>query len=139
MSIKLLTNLSGTDRVKINLARWRDGAPQVMFEETDAQADIIVNDAKMLCRAMAYDTGSLMKSISKEKIARPAGNVFSISVTAGGRITNPKTGRLVDYAIYVHEGTSRQPGKPFLRMAYEWNRERLVKDVGSGLWRRMSQ
>lgn len=56
------------------------------------------------------DTGSLRKSIRVQN-RRFSGGFHSIGVSAGGYVTNPKTGRKVDYALYV------EADYPFLRPA----------------------
>jgi len=56
------------------------------------------------------DTGSLRDSIRVER-GGEGKNWRQIKLRAGGYITNPKTGRLVDYAIFVEEK------HPFLRPA----------------------
>jgi len=45
--------------------------------------------------------------------------IEKIGVSAGGYITNPKTGNIVDYAGHVEHGTSMSPAQPFLRPAFE--------------------
>ena len=95
--------------------------------------------AKTLCREMgAYDTGTLHDSI-RILYRIPAGGYFEVSigfgvtrkdinidrvlVAGGGNYINPKTGRIVDYGLIVHDGgpTSRGTGyihgRPFLTMA----------------------
>ena len=66
-------------------------------------------DGKMLVEAYdAVDTGALMNSIST-------------TITGDGRhgTMSAEIGPTVEYGIYVHEGTSRMPGRPFLTDAYE--------------------
>jgi len=82
----------------------------------------IKEDAKGRC---PVDTGSLQKSIRIQTSASPAGNIISIGVSAGGYITNPKTGKKVNYAAHVEYGTSRQTPQPFLRPAYLKNEQKL--------------
>jgi len=48
------------------------------------------------------DTGSLRDSIRIEEVpTRDSDFARSIRVRAGGYVTNPRTGKLVDYAVYV--------------------------------------
>ena len=72
-----------------------------------------------------YVGGSLRKSIRLKTKARPAGNIMSIGVSAGGYVTNPNTGKKVNYAGHVEYGTSRQTPQPFLRPAYLNNQQKL--------------
>ncbi|HEY0889369.1 MAG TPA: hypothetical protein VGE38_07150 [Nocardioides sp.] len=66
-------------------------------------------DAKMLIEAYdAVDTGDMMNSVSS-------------TITGDGR-TGTMTGEVgptVDYGLYVHEGTSVMPGRPFLGDAWD--------------------
>lgn len=62
-----------------------------------AQAHLITGLAQVLA---PVDTGSLRDSIRVERGG--AGLHWrQVSVRAGGYVTNPKTGRKVDYAVYV--------------------------------------
>jgi len=97
--------------------------------------------AKQLCREMgAYDTGTLHDSI-RILYQAPAGGFFEVFiaitpsrrditidrgiVAGGGMFINPKTGRIVDYALIVHDGgpTSRGTGyisgRPFMTLAVD--------------------
>lgn len=82
----------------------------------------IKEDAKNRC---PVDTGALRQSIRLQTRAKTAGNIHSIGVSAGGYITNPKTGKKVNYAGHVEYGTSRQIPQPFLRPAYINNQQKL--------------
>ena len=86
----------------------------------------VKEDAKALC---PVDTGSLRASIRREAVARPAGTVWEVGVRAGGYITNPKTKRKVDYAVYVEKGTSKRRATPFLRPAVLNNRALIEEAV----------
>lgn len=65
------------------------------------------------------DTGSLMKSIRLQS-RKFSGGYHSIGVSAGGYVTNPKTGRKVDYGLYV------EADYPFLRPAVMAHATELV-------------
>ena len=100
-------------RLRAALAQIMAGLPINVAKALNTVAVKIRDDAKANC---PVDTGALMKSISRETVRRE-GHVYRVAVTAGGRVVNPKTGRLVDYAAIVHEGTSRMPGRPFMLQA----------------------
>jgi hypothetical protein len=70
----------------------------------------VVSYAKSICSVM---TGALRDSI---RVERPAPHTAKL-MAGGVGFTNPLTGKPVDYARYVHEGTSRMPSRPFLTMA----------------------
>jgi len=82
------------------------------------------------------DTAALQKSIAKETILE-RGKVKSIRVRAGGRVRNPKTGQLVNYASYVEFGTSKMAAQPFLRPAYVEHRGEIIKAIMRGMMARM--
>lgn len=66
-------------------------------------------DAKMLIEAYdAVDTGDMMNSVST-------------SITGDGRTgtMTAEVGPTVDYGLFVHEGTSVMPGRPFLGDAWD--------------------
>ena len=80
----------------------------------DAAWEVIIQKitlAKGLAQVnVLVDTGSLRDSIRVER-GGEGQNWRQISLRAGGYVTNPKTGRLVDYAVFVEER------HPFLRPA----------------------
>lgn len=116
----------GATRLIARLARLEKSLNVAAVKNIKRVAGDIRDDAKAIC---PVDTGSLRRSIRVGSYARPARHVFSIRVTAGGHITNPKTKRKVDYASYVEYGTSRQPGQPFLRPAIIKHRKNLAKAI----------
>lgn len=123
----------GEQRLRANLVTFTEGVDPVTTRELEAVADKIRDHAKAIA---AIDTGAMMKSVAKEKIV-VKGLVKSIRVRAGGRVVNPKTGRLVDYASYVEFGTSRNRPQPFLRPAYVKHRTDVIKAIMGGMIARM--
>lgn len=77
----------------------------------------ILLSARIFC---PVKTGALRDSIRLEK----RGEHLVALVAGGAAFINPETGREVDYAVYVHEGTSRMLARPFLTQAIQ--REKLV-------------
>ncbi len=78
--------------------------------EAALELDGVVATARALC---PVETGALSGSIRVEMTG-----ALEASLVAGGvGYTNPKTGRAVDYALAVHDGTSRVPARPFLAQA----------------------
>jgi hypothetical protein len=66
-------------------------------------------DARMLIEAYdAVDTGDLMNSVTN-------------TITGDGRMgtLTGEIGPTVDYGLYVHEGTSVMPGRPYLSDAFD--------------------
>ena len=116
----------GGNRLISRLVRLKEALDPAAVKSIRRVADEIRDTAKSLS---PVDTGSLKKSIRKGSYARPAKHVFSIRVTAGGHITNPKTKRKVDYASYVEFGTSRTKAQPFLGPAVKKHSRKLAKTI----------
>jgi len=79
-------------------------------------ADMCLQLPRILAFARAFcpvRTGALRDSI---RVERPSSLSAKLVAGGGGHI-NPLTGREVDYARHVHDGTSRMPGRPFLLQA----------------------
>lgn len=78
--------------------------------------------AKAFC---PVETGTLMGTI--RWVLRGA---YEAALIAGGlQYINPKTGRPVDYARYVHEGTSKMAPRPFLLQAIIQQRLRYAREM----------
>jgi hypothetical protein len=94
--------------IKEKLAVLPEKMADAAFEILMNQAHLIVALAQVYC---PVDTGSLRDSIRVERGG--AGLRWrEVRVRAGGYVTNPKTGRKVDYAWYVENYT-----QPFLSPA----------------------
>jgi HK97 gp10 family phage protein len=92
--------------------------PEKMLEYAEEvllkQAQLMRDLAKIYC---PVDTGSLRDSIRVER----GGSGLrwrEVRVRAGGYVTNPNTGRKVDYAYYQEYGTRYMVAKMFMQMAY---------------------
>jgi len=86
------------------------------------QMPSMVAAAKAFC---PVNTGALMTSIRAEaKVALSAA-----LVAGGGGFINPRTGRPVDYARHVHDGTSHMPARPFLLQAVLSERLRFIREM----------
>ena len=98
--------------------------PQRISEATSLtlQQPWLEDSAKNFC---PVDTGAIMGSIRTEQRGPHA-----IALVAGGAgYFNPRTGRLVDYARHVHDGTSRIPARPFLLQAVIMERLRYLREI----------
>ena len=112
----------GEDKLIARLLQLEAGIESRALTGVRRITEKIRDDAKDYVRINAWDTGSLHNSIRVQTSARPAGNIISLGVSAGGYVTNPKTGRKVDYAIYVHDGTRRMRSRPFFEHSINLNR-----------------
>lgn len=95
--------------LKQDLARLPKEMLDAAFEQLDQQAELMKGLAQVFVRV---DTGSLRDSIRKER-GGEGERWRRVRVRAGGYVTNPKSGRLVDYAVWVEQNY------PFMRPAYE--------------------
>lgn len=118
--------VQGAQKLRSALVSLREGLNPETAKAIKKVAREIRDDAKRLC---PVDTGSLQRSIRLQTHARPAQSIHKIGVSAGGYVTNPRTGRKVDYAAYVEFGTSRNPPQPFMRPAAEKNKPKLVREL----------
>ena len=80
------------------------------YEVLKQQADLMVGLAQVYVRV---DTGSLRDSIRVERVAPEHHLHRKVRVRAGGYITNPKTGQLVNYAAIV------EAKYPYMRPAWD--------------------
>lgn len=86
------------------------------FEVLMQQAQLMRGLAQIY---VLVDTGSLRDSIRVER-GGEGEHWRQVSVRAGGYVTNPKTGRLVDYAVFV------EAKQPFMQPAYEQVRLTII-------------
>lgn len=90
----------------------------------------VYETTKRLCIEMGvFDTGALYESIRLIWQYEPTGGLFEVAASSagvdmvamikigGGTHINPKTGRIVDYAQAVHDGTRYMSPRPFLTLA----------------------
>ncbi len=106
--------ITGMENVKRNfnaLVKGMDPAAARVLKEV---AKEVKKEAKEL---VPVDTGALRASIRVIVTAATAGHITRVGVRAGGFEVNPKTGNLVNYAVYVEFGTSRQTPQPYLILA----------------------
>jgi len=121
--LEFKVEIDGLNRLAARLAGAAGVLDSKMAEGLKEVASCVVRDARSL---VPVDTGSLQRSIRMHSYVME-GHVQEVVVTAGGYVTNPKTGRKVDYAAYVEYGTSRVKPKPFLNPALERNRWLLLE------------
>jgi len=94
------------------LAELPDKMMQAGLEAIDEGADFMRDMARIL---VLKDTRSLEKSIRKQRKAN------TVIVRAGGYITNPKTGKLVNYAHW------QEMMSPYMRPAFQMVRK-FIRD-----------
>ena len=121
--MEIEVELLGADRLIARLGRASHSIDPRTVEGLIHVADNIAQDARATVRV---DTGSLQRSIrTQHHVSR--GHIHSVAVTAGGYVTNPKTGRIVDYAHHLEYGTSKTSAYPFMRISLERNRPLLME------------
>lgn len=106
MSIKI--DLADT-YVKEKLADLPEKMLEFAFEVLLQQAELMKGLAQVY---VLVDTGSLRDSIRIERGGESL-HWRQVRVRAGGYITNPKTGKLVNYAAIIESRS------PYMRLAYE--------------------
>jgi len=119
----------GLDRLLIRIKQIQDNLNPVVEAELKEMAEAIRDLAKIF---VPIETGSLQKSIRLQSHTK-SGGLHSIGVSAGGYVTNPKSGRMVDYAIHVEFGTSRMMPRPFMRPALDMCKRTVTKLIKEGL------
>lgn len=103
--------IKGIEKVKRSFNALTKGIDPAAARVLKEVAKEVKEEAKEL---VPVDTGALQASIRLIVTAATAGHVTRVGVRAGGYEVNPKTGKLVDYAVYVEFGTSRQTPQPYL-------------------------
>lgn len=130
---------SGTkEKTKVALARTYK---ELDKEFADAMRNYwwkVWNDARRLCLEYgAFDTGALYESIRLLWMVEPYGGLFEVGVSSKGveltamikvggmEYINPRTGKPVNYAQAVHDGTRYMAARPFLMDAIMLNESYL--------------
>ena len=84
-------------------------------EALSSQVDLIVALAKVY---VPVEYGALRDSIRKERGGKGL-HWRQYSIRAGGYVTHPKTGKLVNYAKYQEMGTKYMRAQPFIQPAVD--------------------
>ena len=117
--------------MKVTVNVTPEGLAQEL-EATPARLTVAASNALQLTRVYAQakalcpvDTGALRDSI---RVEHP--DAYTATLIAGGAgYTNPVTGRPVDYARHVHNGTRWTPPRPFLTQAVLSERGRVGREI----------
>lgn len=121
----------GKNKLMARLAKLQNSVLAKASEDAIKAVAVEIRDtAKGI---VPVDTGSLRTSIRLQVYASPATYVRRIGVSAGGYVTNPKTGNLVNYASYVERGTSKMVARPYIQPAIEQHKDKLPKEIGKRL------
>ena len=105
-------NVKDFREIKESLKRFRGALSRDPEDEALSTVYRILDLGISMC---PVDTGALQGSGRME----PYGPRQVVIKFGGAEFINPKTGRPVDYAILVHDGTSKMPGRPFLWWAIQ--------------------
>lgn len=128
-----MTNIIKFDLTDPNLKSKIAELPEKMADYAEEvllnQVHLIVGLAQVYC---PVDTGSLRDSIRVERGGKQK-YWREIRVRAGGYITNPNTGKLVNYALYVHEGTRHMSAQPFLAQAINEVKPTIEQMITAGV------
>ena len=116
--------LLGATKLRARLVRLAKAMTPTSKKTVTEVATLIRDGAR---RDVDKDTESLMKSIRRETLKFKHPFIFMVSVRAGGYIINPKTGRPVDYAIWV------EIRNPYLLPNVIYYREMLPKLMLKGM------
>jgi hypothetical protein len=106
--------------VKKDLAELPEKMLDYAFEVLIDRARLMQGIAQVLVRV---DTGSLRDSIRIERVAPSHHHHRVVRVRAGGYVTNPKTGKIVNYAVVV------ESKYPFLKPAYYQVRDTIKEMI----------
>jgi len=101
---------------------------QLIPKTLQEAADLCLQLPRMVTFAKAFcpvRTGALRDSI---RVERPS-QLSAKLVAGGGGHVNPLTGREVDYARHVHDGTSRTPARPFILQAVLAERLNVGREI----------
>jgi hypothetical protein len=111
--------------IKEKLAVLPEKMLDFAFEVLLEQAHLIVGLAQVY---VPVDTGSLRDSIRVERGGEGL-RWREVRVRAGSYVTNPETGKLVDYARYQEEGTRYIYGSFYLARAVEEVKPTIVEMI----------
>jgi len=118
---------------KYKLATLPEKMLDYAYEILMAQAHLIVGLAQVY---VPVDTGSLRDSIRVERGGEGM-HWREVKVRAGCYVTNPKTGRRVDYALYQEYGTKYVYASLFLTRAVEEVQPTIKTAIESGVLERV--
>ena len=118
-----------TERIRIKLQNVIDNVDDELLNALLGSAHRMVTTAKSWVRV---DTGSLKRSIRVERTGPTYHHHIQVNVRAGGYVVNPKTKRLVDYALYV------EAKYPYLEPAWALAKAEASAAV-DGAMRRLTQ
>ena len=135
-----------TKRGKERTLKAIEDTERVSFEEFEKSFKeyfrVLLERARSHC---PVDTGTLRRTIRLEDEPKGGGGLggkihgeverragFGKRITAGGMLINPKTGRICDYATFVHDGHytvkgNFVPARPFLDEALRDADQFLIK------------
>jgi len=101
---------------------------ELLSEKIGEAVSESMNLERMKLTAMAFcpvDSGALLSTIRVE-----LRSIYRAALIAGSmNVINPKTGRPVDYARLVHDGTTKMPGRPFILQAVLLERYNFIKEI----------
>jgi HK97 gp10 family phage protein len=121
---------SDMKRIAFTLAHIDEGLEPSLEKNLLEAAQFMKTMAQAYCPVYPVKGGSLQRSIRVERIA-----ALAVRVRAGGYVVNPRSGRLVDYAKFVEEGTRKMMARPFMRPAWNHTKNFVMREVESSMMR----
>ena len=112
------------EEIRVELRLLSERIEEAAFEALGLER--MVATAKTFCPVRR---GLLRESIRSERRGRSE----SLLVAGGEGFMDTSTGRPVDYARLVHDGTSGRPGRPFLLQAVEAEKHVLADELLRGV------
>ena len=124
-----------TGTVKDSIANLPEKMMEYAFEVLLKQAELIKGLAQVY---VPVDTGSLRDSIRVERGGEGL-RWRQVRVRAGGYVTNPKTGKKVNYAGFIEYGTRNMMGYFYLTAAVAEVEPTIAEMIKAGVVEKVQQ
>jgi len=111
MPVQIKVDIKNLEAIRRGLQKFPETIVPKLKEAVTKSAFLVEREAKMLA---PVDTGRLRSSINTSYGIGPLG--------IGAKVATD-----VEYAIYVHEGTSRMRARPFMKQAAEMSVPQIEK------------
>lgn len=136
--MKTTIRLKGSPEMTAKLRKLGDAAAGQALERAAVAGALLIHGAAV--PKTPYKTGNLRRSLHVGGHAGESGGLADTKGTdVGGNEHSRARARVligtnVEYAPFVEFGTSRMAARPYLRPAFDEQKERAAKEVGAALW-----